>query len=66
MMRTIPRRIFEDSVIRIALAEVIDLEALVEALASMGYQRVPQTEEPGDFSVRGGIDRRFPRFTITR
>jgi transcription-repair coupling factor (superfamily II helicase) len=55
MMRTIPRRIFEDSVIRIALAEVIDLEALVEALASMGYQRVPQTEEPGDFSVRGGI-----------
>ena len=21
----------------------------------MGYQRVPQAEEPGDFSVRGGI-----------
>ena len=55
MMRTIPRRVFEDSVIRIAPAEVLDLEALVEALAGMGYQRVPQTEEPGDFSVRGGI-----------
>jgi len=27
----------------------------VEALTAMGYQRVPQTEEPGDFSVRGGI-----------
>jgi transcription-repair coupling factor (superfamily II helicase) len=55
MMRTIPRAVFEDSVIRVALAERLDLEALVDALAGMGYQRVPQTEEPGDFSVRGGI-----------
>jgi transcription-repair coupling factor (superfamily II helicase) len=55
MMRTLPRRVFEESVVRIALAEVLDLDALVEALTAMGYQRVPQTEEPGDFSVRGGI-----------
>ncbi len=55
MMRTLPRRVFEDSVIRLALADGVDLEAIVEALAAMGYQRVPQTEEPGDFSVRGGI-----------
>jgi transcription-repair coupling factor (superfamily II helicase) len=55
MMRTIPRGAFEQSVIRIAFAERFDLEALVDALSGMGYQRVPQTEEPGDFSVRGGI-----------
>ena len=55
MMRTIAMRTFEDSVIRIALAEILDLEALVDALMAMGYQRVPQAEEPGDFSVRGGI-----------
>src|SRR5579863_1973478 len=55
MTRTLPRRVFEESVIRVALAERLDLEALVEALAAMGYQRVPQSEEPGDFSVRGGI-----------
>ncbi len=55
MMRTIAVRRFEDSVIRIALAESLDLEALVDTLAAMGYQRVPQAEEPGDFSVRGGI-----------
>jgi transcription-repair coupling factor (superfamily II helicase) len=55
MMRTLPRRVFEDSVIRLALAEGVDLDAIVEALTAMGYQRVPQTEEPGDFSVRGGI-----------
>ena len=55
MMRTIPRVAFEQSVIRIAFAERFDLETLVDALSGMGYQRVPQTEEPGDFSVRGGI-----------
>jgi transcription-repair coupling factor (superfamily II helicase) len=54
-LRTIPRVVFDDSVIRIGLAERLDLDALVEALVAMGYQRVPQTEEPGDFSVRGGI-----------
>ena len=40
MMRTMPRRVFEDSVIRLALAERLDLDAMVEALAAMGYQRV--------------------------
>ncbi|HTT74680.1 MAG TPA: transcription-repair coupling factor [Candidatus Binataceae bacterium] len=55
MMRTMPRRVFEDSVIKVGLAERLDLEALIEALIAMGYQRLPQTEEPGDFSVRGGI-----------
>ena len=28
---------------------------LVEKLASMGYERLPQVEKEGDFSVRGGI-----------
>ena len=55
MMRTLPRPAFEDSVIRVGLADRPDLDALLDALAAMGYQRVPQTEEPGDFSVRGGI-----------
>jgi len=55
MMRTVPRAAFESSVLRIAAADRLDLEALVDALATAGYQRVPQTEEAGDFSVRGGI-----------
>ena len=38
-----------------SIGDRLDLDALVEALASCGYQRVPQTEEAGDFSVRGGI-----------
>ena len=55
MMRTVPRAVFAKSVLRIAPADTLDLEALIDALAALGYQRVPQTEEPGDFSVRGGI-----------
>ena len=55
MMRTIPRQDFDASVIRIAGAESLDLEILIDTLSTMGFQRVPQCEEPGDFSVRGGI-----------
>jgi transcription-repair coupling factor (superfamily II helicase) len=55
MMRTIPRVAFDESVLRIAAAESLDLELLIDTLAAIGYQRVPQCEEPGDFSVRGGI-----------
>ncbi|HVN27037.1 MAG TPA: transcription-repair coupling factor [Candidatus Binataceae bacterium] len=55
MMRTIPRDEFDASIIRIASAESLDLDIVVETLSTMGYQRVPQCEEPGDFSVRGGI-----------
>jgi transcription-repair coupling factor (superfamily II helicase) len=55
MMRTIPRALFESSTIRVASGDRLDIEAMVDALAGAGYQRVPHTEEPGDFSVRGGI-----------
>ena len=55
MMRTIPRAALNDSIIRIANGDRLDLEILVDALTSAGYQRIPQVEEPGDFSVRGGI-----------
>ncbi|HYL60728.1 MAG TPA: hypothetical protein VEU51_17820, partial [Candidatus Acidoferrales bacterium] len=55
MTRTIPRAVFDDSVVTVGLGDRLDLDALVDALASCGYQRVPQTEEAGDFSVRGGI-----------
>ena len=55
MTRTIPRTVFNESIVKVAIGDRLDLDALVEALAACGYQRVPQTEEAGDFSVRGGI-----------
>jgi len=55
MMRTIPRAVLNDSIVRVAIADRVDLETLIDALTTAGYQRIPQVEEPGDFSVRGGI-----------
>ncbi len=55
LTRAVPRAAFDDSILRMAPGESVDLDALVEALAALGYQRVPQVEELGDFSVRGGI-----------
>ncbi len=55
MMRTIPRAVLNDSIVRVAVGDRLDLEGLIDALVTAGYQRIPQTEEPGDFSVRGGI-----------
>ncbi len=55
MTRTVPRRSFESAVLRLTLGDNVDLEGVVAELAAIGYQRLPQTEEPGDFSVRGGI-----------
>jgi transcription-repair coupling factor (superfamily II helicase) len=55
MMRTIPRSALDGSIMRVAAGERLDLELLIDALVAAGYQRLPQTEEPGDFSVRGGI-----------
>ena len=55
MMRTVPRAVFADSIVKIAPADAIDLDTLIDTLARLGYQRVPQVEELGDFSVRGGI-----------
>ena len=62
MTRTIAVRTFDDNVITIGLAESLDLEALVDTLAAMGYQRVPQAEERGDFqvSLRAGGAKRSP------
>jgi transcription-repair coupling factor (superfamily II helicase) len=55
MTRTMPRGLFENSVLSLTLGDRVDLDGVVSELAAIGYQRLPQTEEPGDFSVRGGI-----------
>jgi transcription-repair coupling factor (superfamily II helicase) len=39
----------------LAVGEHCDLEQLLSDLVDLGYQRVDQVEEPGDFAVRGGL-----------
>ncbi len=40
---------------RIAWGEEIDRQALFTRLEAIGYVRVPVVDEPGDYSVRGGV-----------
>lgn len=48
------------SVIEIGREDSIDPEALSQKLAKIGYERLPQVEGVGQFSVRGGIVDIFP------
>jgi transcription-repair coupling factor (superfamily II helicase) len=46
--------------LELAAGGVISQEELVERLAALGYERVPQVEERGDVAVRGGLVDVFP------
>jgi transcription-repair coupling factor (superfamily II helicase) len=50
------------SVDRLTLTKgaAVDLSATADRLGAMGYERVPMTERPGQFSIRGGILDIFP------
>jgi transcription-repair coupling factor (superfamily II helicase) len=41
--------------LEIAVGERVSLDDLIDRLTAMGYERVPQVEERGELSVRGGI-----------
>jgi transcription-repair coupling factor (superfamily II helicase) len=48
------------SAVTVEAAARCEFEALVRRLAGLGYTRVDQVEDAGDFSVRGGIIDVFP------
>ena len=43
------------SALEVSVGQALSLDDLVDRLVAMGYERVPQVEERGDLSVRGGI-----------
>jgi len=46
--------------VRVEVGDRLDLDALVDRLAAMGYERVPQVEERGEMAVRGGLVDLYP------
>jgi transcription-repair coupling factor (superfamily II helicase) len=56
----IPRSVLSESVDYLARGEEADREKLLAQLAVWGYNPTPLVEEPGDFSVRGGVLDIFP------
>ncbi|MDE6419736.1 MAG: transcription-repair coupling factor, partial [Lachnospiraceae bacterium] len=55
MTPQMPPEILYDSVVIIEEGGMVDTGALSGRLVSMGYEKTPQVEAPGQFSVRGGI-----------
>lgn len=55
MAPCMPLSVMENHVVRLDNESVVDERALSEKLSRMGYERVPQVEAGGQFSVRGGI-----------
>ncbi|MCA9514942.1 MAG: DEAD/DEAH box helicase, partial [Myxococcales bacterium] len=53
--RVVPRAALAAHARVLRVGATIDRDALVEHLAASGYHRVPAVEDPGSFSVRGGI-----------
>ncbi len=55
MDKLAPSHMIQSSSFTIDMDSIIDIEALSVKLVSMGYEKVPQVEMPGQFSTRGSI-----------
>ena len=55
MQRMVPKAALVDYLDLVLPGENLDTERFIERLLAGGYTRTVITEEPGDFSVRGGI-----------
>ena len=55
MNRTVPEEVFSESVLTLSEGGTAELPALRSLLVSMGYVYAARVEQPGEFSVQGGI-----------
>ena len=55
-----PLKDLKEQLITIDMDSIIDLDALKQLFADMGYERVGQVESKGQFAIRGGIIDIFP------
>lgn len=60
MDKVLERESFQKSVLTIAPGQELDLEELSTKLTELGYERLPEVEAMGEFSIRGGIVDIFP------
>ena len=51
----VPPAAARQDALEVSVGQALSLDDLVDRLVAMGYERVPQVEERGDLSVRGGI-----------
>lgn len=58
--KLMPKDIFTKNFYCVQYGEMIDLNALMDKLVALGYERVGMVEAKGQFSIRGGIVDFFP------
>lgn len=58
--RLLPLEAVRAAVLTIVDSDTINMEQMTKQLVSLGYERQPQVEHPGEFSIRGGILDIFP------
>ena len=51
----LPLQMLEENCITISAESIVEEEAVAMKLVKMGYEKTYQVEEPGQFSIRGGI-----------
>lgn len=55
MMHQIPLSVLKDNILEISQGSIIEEKALARKLVMMGYVKTYLVEQPGQFSIRGGI-----------
>ena len=50
-----PASVFRDTAFTLRAGDEVDLEALLQRMVKLGYERVDRVESKGEMSVRGGI-----------
>jgi transcription-repair coupling factor (superfamily II helicase) len=60
LSRLLPPEALDEAIVSIRPGDALDPRRLAEALAAIGFERLPVVEEPGVASVRGGIVDVFP------
>ena len=60
MDRLVPLGTMRDQAVTVACGDEMDTEEWAERLTAMGYERLPQVDGMGQFSIRGGIIDIFP------
>ena len=60
MEKTAPASLIKDNILKISKGDTVDMEDLSERLLDLGYERLSEAEEPGQYAVRGGIIDIYP------
>lgn len=60
MDHLLPLELIREQVLHLKSDSTVDLEKMKRTLINLGYERMPQVEQSGQFSIRGGIIDIFP------